>query len=181
MVVLNREFSEETGSSDIQFTDEDYLYSHFEDKLSHFFAKVITSEMDFNRVVAAFSAADTVGRKGFVDEIFGNISLPLWLEGPLDTATGTLWGPTQVCGLPRILRNVTQRDDLLVLLARSKVIPMPLMKRIIELICALQVLDRQGSWINFVVATVSWLLGKETVDLPNFETFRLLHKLEDLQ
>ena len=104
--------------------------------------------------------------------------MPLWIEGPNDTKSGTLWGSTQVWGVPRLLGAIPYRDDLLLLLVRSKVISMSLLKRIVELKCALQLGEWKESLPKYAVKSLTWMLGVETFDLPDFDTFVKLHDLE---
>ena len=93
---MNREFKEETGCSSIVFDENDYLYSKIEIKpagksdqpsalkLSHYYTKIVRDEVVFNQIVVDFHS-DT-SRKGFVDEIFGTVAVPLWVEAPVNPA-----------------------------------------------------------------------------------------------
>ena len=91
---MNREFSEETGCKSIVFDENDYLFSKIEVKphakadqpstlkLSHYYVKILRDEAAFNQIVVDFHGDPT--RKGFVDEIFGTVAVPLWIEGPVN-------------------------------------------------------------------------------------------------
>ena len=96
---MNREFFEETGCSSIVFDESDYVFSKIEDKpngkadqphnlkLTHYYVKILRDETAFNKIAMDFYG-DTK-RKGFVDEIFGTVAVPLWVEAPINP-TGTI-------------------------------------------------------------------------------------------
>ena len=169
---LNREFGEETGCS-VNFDETTYAFSLVDDKkANHYFVKAVRDESEFNGVLKSFT--DSSDRKAFVDEIFGSIAFPIWVEGPENAKSGTLWGDTQVWGLPRFLNSGSfreqDRDPFLILLAKAKVLDMVHVKRVFDLTNALQEESLRSSWLKRTIHLLKWLL-RETADLPSFEEF----------
>ena len=90
---MNREFTEETGCSSIVFDESDYVFSKIETKpngkadqpsalkLNQQYVKIFRDEAKFNQMLVDFYG--NTGRKGFVDEIFGTVAVPLWVEAPI--------------------------------------------------------------------------------------------------
>lgn len=171
---INREFKEETGS-DASFQDSDFLFSCLEDnkKLSHFFVQVIRDEEEFNRYLSAFPRDNT--REGYVDEIFGCVGFPLWVEGPDNVKLASFWGHgIAVWGLPRFLcfASFRERDALLVMLLRSKIIDLNLMKRVFGLCNALEASLNSDSLAKILIGFLYNLVTDRHVDpLPTFEVF----------
>ena len=176
--VMNREFAEETGCSTVVFSPSDHVCSKIEDKLvavgkpsnlklSHFFVKITHDEAEFNAILTAFYGDRR--RKGFVDEIFATVGMPLWLEGPAR--------PADICwedncwGLPRLLIGgaFREREDLAVLLMAAKgVASKAVMRRAFDLAHAIEAQQRTETVGRRVTAWLEGVFG-ESRALPTFD------------
>ena len=180
--VCMREFKEETGCSSIEFTQDDYLFSFVTDtKLNHYFAKIITNENEFTKALSQFYS--DCQRKGYVDETFGTIGFPLWIEGPVDTKLASLWGDNEVWGFPRFLSDPSfrERDQLLVLLMKCGILDIELMKRIFELVNRLDLVKSKESIAKKLIAYINYVVDDPYGrPLPSYDVFMTTSGLKEL-
>ena len=178
---VNREFLEETGC-DISFQETDYCFSVVDQhKVNHVFGKVTNDLKEFERVLSCFHTDST--RNAYVDEIFGTVSFPLWIEGPTNARTATLWGQTQVLGLPRFLNDFAFRDYkmLLVLLVKTRVLSIALLKRVLVLSSSLSS-NIRSPW-SFERKIIHWLnssLNPNNDKLFDYDTFIAIPGLKQI-
>ena len=180
--VCTREFKEETGCETINFSDNEYLFSFVTDKaLNHYFVKIVRDDDVFSDILLNFHLDKS--RKGYVDEIFGTIGFPLWLEGPIDTKSASLWGDTAVWGLARFLSSISssfrERDQLLVLLLKAGVISTSLCRRIFDLVNAVDTVKNNESLVKKIISVISHY-SNDSQPLPTYSSFMKTPGLADL-
>lgn len=149
---MNREFDEEMGTAggDV-FNEHDYLFTVKTEmhstrgkitKFTHIFCKLTQELRFFNGLLSSFHT----DRDAYLDEVFGIVTLPLWIEAPEDIC-GVPYH--HVLGIPRLICGncgagclTTQtslhpvddfRNQFLLTLLMTKVVSIPLMKRIFYL------------------------------------------------
>jgi len=133
---LNREFLEESGTA-IIFTNADFIFArHDGDKISHFFVKLLENQEDFIEILVNFHRQWE--RKAYVEEIFGLVGVPIWIEAPDVVNAGDVWGLPRFLSshdggamTPTLACNYCVREQLLMLLMKLKLIDNSLMRRII--------------------------------------------------
>ena len=178
---VNREFFEETGHLG-PFGDSDYSFSVVEqNKVNHIFCKVTHDVNEFEQILLDFY--QNKSRNAYVDEIFGTISFPLWIEGPADPTQVSLWGKHAVMGLPRFLRYFALRESqmVLVMLVRGGVLTLDLLKRVLQLSKGLE--SAEYSNISFLKRSLQWLNNKVNPSFDyvlDYSTFMMSPGLKDL-
>jgi 8-oxo-dGTP pyrophosphatase MutT (NUDIX family) len=173
---VNREFLEETGCKSLTFEESDYIASKIETKISsnglrdlkliHFYLKTVDDEVEFNKILTDFHTDPK--RKGFVDEIFAPVAVPIWIEGP-ENPNDICWN-NNCWGLPRLLTSGTfrEREDLVVLLQCSGVVSLSVMERVFKLANVIEIQYRNLTLATQLCSVVNWALGETDTSLPTF-------------
>lgn len=165
---LNREFHEETGSKVI-FSEDERIFSRFGDgQTSHFFLKIFSIHEEFIELLINFHRQHL--REAYVDEVFGLVGLPIWVEGPDNPLAAS--GNKDIWGLPRFLtpnggglmsltlgNDFKVREQLLIILLKLKLVDENLMRK---------------------VFTLANSLTSNPVPLPTYEDFMNIPGLADV-
>jgi 8-oxo-dGTP pyrophosphatase MutT (NUDIX family) len=183
---VNREFLEETGCKSLTFEESDYIVSKIETKivpkglrdlkLIHFYLKTVDDEVEFNQILTDFHADPK--RKGFVDEIFAPVAVPIWIEGP-ENPNDICWN-NNCWGLPRLLTSGTfrEREDLVALLQCSGVVSLSVMERVFKLANVIELQYRNATLAKQLCSVVNWALGETDTSLPTFAAWLQTSGLE---
>ena len=170
---VNREFEEEVGSQ-VPFVEGDYSFSTVDaannNKVTHLFAKVTNSLAEFDQLVNDSSSSKFSNRRAYIEEIFGVLSHPLWIEGPEDSHKAVMWGEDMTHGIPRLISGFKDPEVILLLLHRTGVISLGLLQRIFDLADALNSSFLQK--LSPLQCLCYWLNSKVNPKWDNFFTFK---------